>query len=210
MIKINLLGDEDLEKGKYTLVVGGYFASVVATVLACFLVHQSGATKINKLTMEKDRLENEVVKLKEVTKKVKEFETKKIELANKLTVIATLKKSKMGPVRVLDDLNTSIPERSWLTEIKEVTGSMSIGGIALDNQTIASFMQTLEGSNYFSGVDLEETKHEELNGAKVKIFRVRSKINYTGIDVLGAGTNTNIKPVNNESKKVEDKTSNSL
>ena len=104
----------------------------------------------------------------------------KQDLNDKLHVIALLKKSKSGPVRVLDDLNTSIPDRSWLSTLKESENVLHIAGFALDNQTIAAFMKDLARSDFFESVDLEETKIAQKDGVKIRAFSLNSKINYAG------------------------------
>ena len=201
MIKINLLGDQEFSENTYTVKTASYFGGLVVLLLTLSIIYTSGSRKLTQLAQQKDALEKEVLKLKEITKKAKEFEIKKSELASKLIVIATLKKSKMGPVHVLDDLNKAIPERSWLTEVKETGGIMTLAGVALDNQTIAAFMQTLDASSYFNSVDLDETKQDERQGVKVKVFTLKSKVNYTGIETpILASTDTKITEPKKEKK----------
>lgn len=180
MIKINLLGDEAVADNKSKLIVGAYVASVVALCLVFYFIHGQVASKIERLTLDSETKELELKKWQKITKDVKDLEAKEAEYNHKISVIANLKKSKIGPVRVLDDLNKAIPERSWLTEIKEDTGLMRIDGKALDNQTIALFMKDLEASDYFESVDLGETRQTEDRGVKIKAFTLSANIDYAG------------------------------
>ena len=125
-------------------------------------------------------LDSQLKKLKEVTKEVRELEAKKAELRDKLAVIAKLKISKVGPVRVMDDLNKALPERAWITSIKERQGSLSIAGMALDDQTIAGFMRDLEASDYYDTVDLVQSRKTPWKGGKISEFSLEAKINYAG------------------------------
>jgi hypothetical protein len=125
------------------------------------------------------------------------LESKREDLNNKLAVIATLRRSKVGPVRVLDDLNMAVPERAWLSEIKEASGLLKINGVALDNQTVSLFMKDLEASDYFDNIELVEskqalakasdpsqlldlTKGESSDSVKINQFALQTRVLYAG------------------------------
>lgn len=180
MIKINLLGDDTAIDHTGLLFVAGYAASVLLFLGVFFLLHSSIVSQIDESTTEVKSLETRLAKLQETTKEVKELEKKRKELREKLAVIARLKKSKIGPVFVMDDLNRSLPEKAWLTGMREKSDSMRIDGFALDNQTIAGFMKDLGKSDYYKTVDLVETKQTARGGVKLKIFTLQTKISYAG------------------------------
>ena len=182
MIKINLLGDETVIDTSGTWLVIGYALSLVATLLVLTLLYFSASSNIQEFTAEQETLEQHLTKLKETTKEVHLLEARKKELADKTTVIATLKKAKLGPVHILDDLNSSLPDRAWITEVRESAGLMRISGYALDNQTIAAFMKTLDGSTYFDSIDLGESREVERDGARIKEFTLNTKVSYSGVE----------------------------
>lgn len=180
MIKINLLGDETVIDHSNRYVALAYLCSIAVALLVFFGMYTSVGSSIADLTEQRDLLEKEIARLQRITKEVQDLEKKKDEYHSKLLVIATLKKSKAGPVRVMDDLNVALPEKAWLSEVKENTGVFSIIGRALDDQTIASFMRDLEKSDYFDKVDPVEIKLMDMEGVKVKEFSVQAAISYTG------------------------------
>jgi len=180
MIKINLLGEESVIDYTAIYWLIGYLASLLVCGLVLFLLNSSIVSSIKELRNRAETLDAQLAKLKIVTKEVRNLETKKEELRDKLAVIAVLKRNKTGPVRVMDDLNLALPERAWLTNVKEKDGLLRIQGMALDNQTIAAFMKGLEGSEYFSDVDLVETKQVEWKKARIKEFILQTKVNYAG------------------------------
>lgn len=181
MIKINLLGEVEDSNSKYSTAIAAYAGSLVILLIVFFFVYTSTSSRVSELTQQIETLDSELVQLRKKTTEVKEFERMKNDLNNKLLVIATLKKSKRGPVRVMDDLNKSIPDRSWITEINEKENLMALQGFALDNQTISEFMRELEKSKYFQNVDLEESKTFDKEGVSIKQFKVKSKISYSGV-----------------------------
>jgi type IV pilus assembly protein PilN len=181
MIRINLLGDDTVIDHTAKIVLLSYAASQAFLIVACILLYTWSTQHLSNLESDSERLQTELVRLREVTKEVRELETKKVEIANKLDVMAQLKSAKKGPVRVLDDLNTAIPDRAWLDDFKEKGGHLLLSGVALDNETIASFMKNLEKSNYFKTVDLEQAMQAVRKDVKVKNFSLKSAISYTGV-----------------------------
>lgn len=184
MIRINLLGDEVKQDSSTVLMLGGIAASVVALLVICFFLNTSISKKIETLELESQDLELNLAQLKKTTKEVRDLEKKRNQLNSKLAVIGRLKKNKSGPVRVLDDLNLAIPERCWLTKVQEKGGFLEISGMALDNQTIATFMKDLSSSHYFDEVDLVQSKQTVRRGVKVQSFTIRAKVIYSGKLVL--------------------------
>lgn len=158
MIRINLLGDNTKIDYSSKLLVAGFGASIAACLVVFFLMHQAINSDVTDLSGQVDVLERNLTQLREKTKLVKELESKRDLLNSKIALIAKLKKSKIGPVRVMDDFNQAVPERVWIRQVTEREGKMEFHGRALDNQDIALFMRNLESSEYFSRVDLVESR----------------------------------------------------
>jgi type IV pilus assembly protein PilN len=188
MIKINLLGDSTYIDRSAKIELFAYALAIALTFLVCFGLYTAVLSTRSSLTIEVAELTKELEAIKMQTKEVSDLEKKRTELFGKLEVIASLRRSKKGPVRVLDDLNSTLPLRSWITEIVEKQNSAVIMGVALDNQTIATFMQDLEKSDYYDNVELEETKQGERDGIGVKTFAIRSKVSYSGTTPILEGS----------------------
>jgi len=100
-------------------------------------------------------------------------------LKEKLNVIEELSKKKTGPVRVMESLSSATPKKLWLTEFKESGGSLSLNGMALDNETIAGFLKSLSASPHFDNVELiETTQVDQKTGQPMKKFVMRSSLLY--------------------------------
>ncbi|MBN8550143.1 MAG: PilN domain-containing protein [Deltaproteobacteria bacterium] len=211
MIKINLLGDDTVQDNSGTFIVAAYCASLVLCIGIFFWLQSSLDSKVLSVKNESLKLEAQLAHLQETTKEVKDLDKKRAELNDKLVVIATLKRNKVGPVRVLDDLNMALPERAWVTEVREGGGALHISGIALDNQTIATFMKDLGTSEYFKDVELVETKMVDKKGVKVREFTLDAKISYAGKIKLKqaaeASAGKEQKPVSTDATTEEAKTS---
>ena len=158
MIRINLLGDSTAVDSSAKLFIAGYAASMVVSIGIVFSMYTSFAGQVEELTREESALQGQLDQLMVKTKTVRELEQKKKTLRDKLVLIAKLKKSKIGPVRVMDDLNGSLPAKVWLREVSETKGVLKLNGRALTNQDIAYLMQNMEKSDYFSSVELKESR----------------------------------------------------
>ena len=187
MIRINLLGDDTVRDNTGQLVLAGYATSVVLFLLIFAAMQHFLNSGIKELAAKQEELQTELDRLTKITVEVRDLESKEKEYNEKLLVIGRLKKSKTGPVRVLDDLNKAIPERAWLTGMKEQAGVLRLEGRALDNQTIAVLMKDLDISTFFDAVDLVETKQIEDNkGVKFKEFVLSTNVSYTGLGAIKA------------------------
>lgn len=158
MIRINLLGEEFHNQVEVYFWTICYGLSVLLVLFVCYMVQGSLNGSKEKLTTRQQALKLDLMKLRKTTKSVRTLKDKKDKLKNKISVVSELKKSKIGPVKMLDDLNVAIPANVWLREISEIAGSIKIKGRALDNTDITAFMCELAKSNYFSSIDLVESR----------------------------------------------------
>ena len=154
MIRINLLGEKVDRTFSYVLQGLGYFSAVFLMVGVCFLFQGEIENQHFALKNEEASLRQRLARLEKVTKEIDDLEIKKKTLREKLQTISLLKAKKHGPVHILDDINLALPDRAWLTTLKEKSGLLEVTGIALDHQTVASFMNNLTQKRYFGTPDL--------------------------------------------------------
>ncbi len=180
-IKVNLLGERKKKGGKALLWLSLYAFSLLL-VAGVFIMNISSVNEELKEKEDQVRLlEAQLNKLKVVTAEVRELSSKKKNLAEKIAVMAALRKKKSGPVKVMDDLNFSIPERAWVTEVKELEGGyLKLSGYALDFETISLFLKNLDASEYFSEVDLIDSKKAVVKEISITEFVIQGKVNYLG------------------------------
>lgn len=180
MIRINLLGSEIVDNSPKKLWIGGYLGSVGLFLSIFVVLYLWTSSEVSSLAIRKKSLEQEVARLKEKTKEVRDLERMRGDLNNKLAIIATLKKSKTGPVRILDDINVAIPERSWVIDFAEKGGILSLNGMAIDLTTISTFAKALERSKYFKKPEIAQAIEKDKDGVPVQAFTIRSQISYSG------------------------------
>ena len=179
MIRVNLLPVKQIRakvSRRRDLIIGGCALGLAAFVMLAVHMYQSYQISL---------LENEVAviraEIKALDAKVKDFgelQKRTKEFESKHGIIADLNRRKVGPVRMMESLAAATPGSLWLTEFKETGGKLIVGGMAVDNQTVADFLKALSSSHYFYDVELVETKDAGLNTGPVKKFSIKSMVSY--------------------------------
>ncbi|MCK6554439.1 PilN domain-containing protein [Candidatus Binatia bacterium] len=191
MIRINLLALKEVQRAldrRRQVSIALLSLAVAALVMVVPYVLQG--IEMSRLEREIDALNAEVAKLNQQAREVRDLERKRADLRAKLKVIADLQNRRVGPVRVLEDLSGATPEKLWLVDFTDSAGQATITGMALDNQTIATFMRQLQASKYYYDVDLVEATEsvpsrgspESQGGVVFKKFVVKARLDYTGAD----------------------------
>ena len=162
MIRINLLPLKEVKRAvgrrqEVSLVALG----VLLLILVLLLPFLWQGRRLGLLDSQIGTLRDEIAKLDQQAREVRELEKKRKELQAKLRVIDDLTRKRVGPVRVLADLSEAAPEKLWIVDFTDQDNAATLTGMALDNQTIAAFMRRLQGSKYFYEVDLVETSQSE-------------------------------------------------
>lgn len=176
MIRINLLGEKVDRSGVYAIHGLALAGAAILAIFVSILVHTSVSTKLELANNEKSIKDGQLAKLREKTKKVEALEKNKKLLSEKLTTIAKLKAKKSGPVHLLDDITGAIPERSWLMGIKQKTDGLEFQGVALDPQTVSTFMTKLGESKWIQGVELVFSKQVVKQDVPVQEFSLLVKL----------------------------------
>jgi type IV pilus assembly protein PilN len=196
MIKINLLPYRIARRKENIRRQVSVFFGLVVLALTCMLYAWiSLSREIAALEKDVKAAKAELLTYQVTIRKAKEHQKTIERVKNKMEVIKKLEAERSGPVRILDAMTQCVvAKRMWLKSMAEEKGSLTIKGIAVDNATIARFMNNLEKSVYFTAVDLESSKQTLIdNKLKFKEFL----INCTPInsDVSNRGTQSAAKGV---------------
>ena len=160
MIKINLLPFRAARKQEnIRRQVNIYFLSVVCLLTLMLYSYLSLDSELNRLKGEEKQLRSELATYAKVTKEIAQIKKRTKEIQDKLDVIKGLEKQSSGPVRLLEEIATSVPiDRLWLSAIVEKGGDLTLQGSAMDNDTVALFIANLEKKKRIQSVDLKTTK----------------------------------------------------
>jgi type IV pilus assembly protein PilN len=176
MIRINLLPVREARRAAnlrkqgmllvFALGAGVVFCLLISTWMAARIAHERSLVTAR---------EAELKKLETTMNEVKKFQSEQQEIEQKLAVIDQIEAARLGPVRIMDELATRIPQRVWLTKLVEKNGTLELDGRSIDAEVVADFVVALEESPLLSNVDLHETKLEEVEGLKLSDFKVTAQ-----------------------------------
>lgn len=174
MIRINLLPYRKARKKENVRRQLSIFG--LGVVLVGFCLYYGNIVFDRSLIQEQDRLSQaraELTQMKKITKEIEEIKKKLNTIKKKTEIIRSLEDGRKQQVVLLDTLTrVIIPQRMWFTNLAVVQNSVSIGGFALDQTTVADFMRQLETCGLFSSVTLKSIKHQVIKGVELKNFDI--------------------------------------
>ena len=178
MLKINLLPIRQLRQ--HAKARNEVFGFVTIFVLLLVILGTTTMLQINKATAiqaETTRLNQEKQTYDTILAEIKKLEADKKELENKISIIKKLKQESSLTVHVLDEVSRKMDStRMWLTTLDQQGTSLSLTGIALDNKTIAEFMDSLDASPYISAVNLSDSSLTKVAGQDLKAFSIQCTV----------------------------------
>src|SRR5262245_21166952 len=201
MIRINLLPIKQREAEiarRREVTLGAVI--LAAALLAIGAVHLLQVFQLSGLETELAQLRGELQALNVKIKELGDLQNKIKEARGKNKIIDDLKKKKSGPVLVMENLAHAAPATLWLTDLKESSGSLSLSGLAVDDKTVADFINGLEASKHFKGVELIETAEGVGPTAGFKKFAIKTAVLYQAVEAAPPETKTPA-PTKKEEKK---------
>lgn len=178
MIRINLLPVRHIRKKQRLLkevVLFGLVLIVLASGLTLFGMGMRW--QVEKLHQQISVLNAKKATFNKLLAEIKSLEKKREVLEQKIAAIRELKSNSQLSVRILDDLASRTPsERVWLKSLQHSSGRLVISGVALDNATIAQYMNQLTASPYFADADLASSSLSVIAGNNLKSFSLTLRI----------------------------------
>lgn len=172
MILINLLPVRHLKKRARARSEAIVFVSVF--VLICAVL----GGWVLKLNIDVKQMQTEVARLQKkkqsydaTLREIKQIEAQKEKLFEQIEAIKQLKAKSQVSVHVLDEIARATPPNGvWLTSLKQSGASLTLAGTALDNTTIASYMNKLSDSPYIQGTTLGTSSQKVVANRNLQTF----------------------------------------
>ena len=155
MIRINLLAvDRERAKRKAKFQVGqkitvGCSLILVAAALGVgwwYWYLQNASATLDQQIVD---AESEKTRLQNVIQQVQQFEARRAQLQQRVTLIEQLRKGQTGPVHLLDEVSRALPESMWLTTMAQKMNEVVIDGRCTSLTSLSDFVAGLEASNLF-------------------------------------------------------------
>jgi type IV pilus assembly protein PilN len=156
MIKINLLPVRAAKKrefGRQQLVL--FVLILVLAAIGNSFVYNRFQTELRSLDKQIATTRAEIQQLEKTIGEVKSIKEDKKALEDKLKILDTLKKGRTGPVKVLDELATVIPQKVWIVEFTEQGGGVTMTGQAQAYEDLSTFSKKLKASTHFTNINIK-------------------------------------------------------
>jgi type IV pilus assembly protein PilN len=93
--------------------------------------------------------QNETARLRVLIRQVLEFEKRRADLQQRVTLIEQLRKDQNAPVHLLDEVSHCLPDGLWLTAMRRKGSEITIEGKCLNLTAVSEFVANLQASRYF-------------------------------------------------------------
>jgi type IV pilus assembly protein PilN len=184
MIKINLLGAE--RKAAKKTAAFDISRQVTAACGVIVVLSLAGIGwrfwQLNREAAQIDAAINtaqqETNRLHSVIAQMQQFEQRKTQLQQRVTLIEQLRKEQIGPVHMLDQISLSLPPSLWLTEMKQTTtpNEVLIDGHSLSLTGLSDFVANLEHSGYFRrSVEIVNSSTDTSGGPQGEVIKFQIK-----------------------------------
>lgn len=174
MIRLNLLPfraarkKENVRRQVSIILLALIFCSIV---MVYFFISLS--SQITNLNEDIKKTQAEIQKYKKINDKIAQIKKQLNLLQQKKKVIDTLELNRKEPAWFFDAMTKMVIARRMYLNTFSTTGTnVNMTGIAIDNQTIADFMDRLQKSGLFRSVRLGPIKTRKVNQANLKTFQI--------------------------------------
>jgi type IV pilus assembly protein PilN len=184
MLRINLLPVKKIKQraaAKQQLTVFGFaFAGLLAVLILAALMLSRQVSGLNGDIL---RLEQKEKELAEVLKQIDELEKAKEQIKKQTAIVEELEKKSALTANVMNEVANITPNsQMWLTDFEQQAGMLKITGMALDNQTVAGYLESLEKSDYISNVTLTTTVMQAYADRNLKKFTLSAAVAMPGAE----------------------------
>lgn len=176
MTRINLLPWREAlrkeRKRQFVSVLGGA-AFLMLAIIGYVHFHVSGL--IDYQNSRNSFLENEIAKVDEKIKEIRELEAQKKQLLNRMNIIQELQTRRPMVVHMLDKLVKALPEGLYLTAVDQQGAELTLEGMAQSNARVSAFMRNLDEADWFASPKLEVIQVQEKDGTRSSKFTLKVK-----------------------------------
>ena len=180
MIKINLLTVErKVAKKKFAFQDGqkitiGCSVLLIATALLVGWRYWSLGQESVKLDQDISAAQKEAVRLRSIITQVQQFEQRKTQLQERVTLIEQLRRGQTGPVHILDEVSKALPDRLWLVSMSQRAADFTIEGRTTSLTGVSDFVTNLQASTWFGAVELLDSQVDQTPAGDIVRFTLRA------------------------------------
>ena len=158
--------------------------TVLFTIATMGFLFYRVQSQYNSTQHSLQRTDKKIKQLEPIIKKIEAYKKQKEDINRKIAVIIDLDRYRLAPVVILSDLNRQRPEKLWFTNLKESGQHLAISGVAVDNETIVSFLNNLKQSAPLKNADLTLLRSQTIQDLKLKEFTINCPLDLATLPEL--------------------------
>ena len=193
MIKINLSPQKKKFRLPVVLGIDLGLLNIKLILVALLLIMAPPFFFQNKWEEEAKLMDNEILSLKETSRKLSQkikqvgvlqekvdaFNNQERKLNKRLAVVKKLIKMRKNPVNILLYLTKNTPDDLWLKKVEIDNDQFRLEGNSLTYTSIGKFLEGLKSSIFFGdslNLEKSETVKDEYSGKRKEYFSVSGKV----------------------------------
>lgn len=103
---------------------------------------------------------------------IKKFKEDEALIEARISALEKISKDRQREIRVLDLLQTIIPEKAWLTRVQINPDRVNIQGVAMSDFEVSTFLEALSKSVFLLDVNLLNSNEINQEGVMLKKFEI--------------------------------------
>jgi type IV pilus assembly protein PilN len=176
MIQINLLPARVRKKrDNVNQFIYAYGLCIVAALFVMAFLWYSQGNEVTSLNTRLAQVQAEVGKYAKFEQILKDLKQKIALVEKKKSVILGLQTDRDTMVRMLALVSVLIPpEEMWFEKFNQTARTLTLEGVALNNEVLAEFLRNLESSPYVEkgSVNLTHSRQKIISNQKLREFQV--------------------------------------
>ena len=142
--------------------------SIILTGAIFLLVHVNIAKSIDHQNQRNNILNQEIQKLENELKEIKDLEETKSKLLSRMEVIQSLQQKRPQIVHVFDEIVRTLPEGVYLNTIVQQGDVLKFTGMAESNGRVSAYMRNIDASEWLTEPKLKviEAKRKDGRGSE--------------------------------------------
>jgi type IV pilus assembly protein PilN len=176
MIRINLLGTPKPKNRRPgapaapAIEIGDVGSPMVKVLVAILLAAMVNGYQWYYLNNQAKSIADKMAKAEQENRELADVKAKYLEekkqadnYKRRVDVIDQLRAAQHGPVDLLNTIGETInnTEAVWLNSMKDQGGNISIQGMALSTDSVATLITNLQKTGYFKSIEIQETYQDE-------------------------------------------------
>ena len=175
MIRINLLPKKVHKQiVRSDLVLFSLLLAVALAVAAG--LYFNNLREIVQLKTEVSKTKQSIASMEKFYKEYLSLEKQKKEMSTRIAVIGKMKEGRALAARIVYDLPSLVKESVWLKRFKKDEDRFDLEGRALENESVADFVEKLSKIPYAKNVELKSVEDVTEEGVLVKKFLVTGNL----------------------------------